>query len=141
MSHSNDLGVFAVGRSRNLGVDIESLAEVMRAEDVIARILTEHERLSLAPLSPDERGKEFLTLWTRKEAYLKATGMGIGQGVQDVKVPMLVELRGERVQPEVGGESFFFYDLQCPVPEFSASLVIAPASDTLARPQVTQSRR
>jgi 4'-phosphopantetheinyl transferase len=84
LSYSGDRFVIAVGRSQ-LGVDIEAWAPFAH-EDVIASAFSAAEQSQLAALGPHERRAAFFDLWTRKEAYLKATGVGIGDGLQHVDV-------------------------------------------------------
>jgi 4'-phosphopantetheinyl transferase len=84
LSYSGDRFVIAVGRSQ-LGVDIEAWAPFAH-EDVIAAAFSAAEQTQLAALGPHERRAAFFDLWTRKEAYLKATGVGIGDGLQHVDV-------------------------------------------------------
>ncbi len=72
LSHSGDLALVAVAREVDLGVDVERIAP---NRDVIA--------LARRFFPPDEAAavvrdpSAFYRLWTRREAYLKATGLGI----------------------------------------------------------------
>lgn len=61
-----------------LGFDLESLARTVSAR--VARNVFRPEELAwLASLPAERRGCGFLRLWTLKEAFIKATGRGIGQ--------------------------------------------------------------
>ena len=84
LSYSGDRFVIAVGRSQ-LGVDIEAWAPLAH-EEVIVSAFSAAEQTQLAALDPPARRAAFFDLWTRKEAYLKATGIGIGGGLQHVDV-------------------------------------------------------
>jgi len=75
-SHSGHQGVVGVSRSHAVGVDIELVREVPDV-DVIARsqfTAREQEEWRRAPDA--QRHREFLTCWTRKEACVKALGVG-----------------------------------------------------------------
>ena len=76
-SHSRGLALCAVSRSAPLGVDVEKLRPMpeMAEIGVMFSSAQENARLNAAP--PEERLEVFFRLWTRKEAYLKATGEGI----------------------------------------------------------------
>lgn len=76
LAHSGDLAVVGVSRSGQVGVDVELLANARLAHG-LASALSEHERAALTALSARARPLAALAQWTRKEAYLKATGSGL----------------------------------------------------------------
>jgi 4'-phosphopantetheinyl transferase len=77
LSHSSGLAVYAIARQRNLGVDVEHIRPDFAGENIAKRYFSEREARGLQELPPEERVKGFFHCWTRKEAYLKATGMGL----------------------------------------------------------------
>jgi 4'-phosphopantetheinyl transferase len=79
LSHSGDWALLAVARDRAVGVDIERIKPVAELEKLTARFLlaAEHERI--VALDEADRVLAFFRTWTCKEAYLKATGEGLGQ--------------------------------------------------------------
>lgn len=77
LSHSGDLAVYAVTLSREIGVDIEWMDPKIAAEPLAARFFTPGECDVLAALSGHAQTRAFYQLWTRKEAYLKALGLGL----------------------------------------------------------------
>ena len=79
LSHSADLGVIAVTWGSEIGVDVEQIRTSDFAE--IARSFfaaSEIEQLSAVPAHLQARA--FFSVWTRKEAYAKARGDGLGDG-------------------------------------------------------------
>ena len=56
-------------RKANREIEVEKLAE---------RFFSESERRALRRLPGDELRAAFFRVWTRKEAYIKATGEGLG---------------------------------------------------------------
>ncbi|MGW1429751.1 4'-phosphopantetheinyl transferase family protein [Streptomyces sp. NPDC002431] len=60
------------------GVDVERIAELELIDEVTS-LLHPLEREELRGLGPAERPLAFTRLWTRKEAYLKALGTGLGR--------------------------------------------------------------
>jgi len=76
-SHSESLAVFAVGRDREIGVDIERVREDVDMEPVARRVLSIGERADVDELPPDARRRAFYRSWVRKEAVLKALGDGL----------------------------------------------------------------
>lgn len=79
LSHSGDWALLAVTHDRPVGVDIERIKPMPELEKLTARFLmaAEHERIVSLPEA--DRLLAFFRTWTCKEAYLKATGEGLGQ--------------------------------------------------------------
>jgi len=71
LSHSQDLAVIAVASQDPVGVDIEYLHEVPDLEAIAARWFAPVEYDELMRIPQDRRPGSFLSLWTRKEAYVK----------------------------------------------------------------------
>ena len=80
LSHTEGLALVAVTRGRQVGVDVERLKDRARWPEIARRYFTAREAAQIADL----RG--FLTVWTRKEAYVKARGAGIGFGLDRFEV-------------------------------------------------------
>ena len=77
VSHSGDILVIAVGRRSEIGVDVERVRPVHRADAVARRAFTDGERERIAALPHEQRVAAFFNCWTRKEACVKATGHGV----------------------------------------------------------------
>jgi 4'-phosphopantetheinyl transferase len=77
LSHSAGLAVYAIARERNLGIDVEHIRPDSAGDDIAERYFSAREVSELRSLPPHERVDGFFRCWTRKEAYLKATGMGL----------------------------------------------------------------
>jgi 4'-phosphopantetheinyl transferase len=95
-SNSVELAVCLVARSTanpgaataevgaEVGVDVESFA---RAEEIVPlapRVFSAAERAQLDALPAAERPDRALSLWTLKEAYIKARGMGLSLPLQGI---------------------------------------------------------
>jgi 4'-phosphopantetheinyl transferase len=77
LSHSSGLVVYAIARERNLGIDVEHVRPDSAGDDIARRYFSAREVSDLRMLPPEARVEGFFHCWTRKEAYLKATGMGL----------------------------------------------------------------
>jgi len=84
LSHSGNVVVFVVG-SIDVGVDVESLREVRNAERMARRFFSPNEQSVIQSLVGATRDHAFLRIWTQKEAYLKATGIGVGMPLRGVE--------------------------------------------------------
>lgn len=77
LSDSEDLAVVALARGGPLGVDVEVLREMPEALSISKSFFAAPERDVLASVPETQRDQTFFNCWTRKEAYLKATGDGL----------------------------------------------------------------
>ncbi|MDY6781161.1 MAG: 4'-phosphopantetheinyl transferase superfamily protein [Cyanobacteriota bacterium] len=87
VSHSHNLALYGIVRDRRIGIDVEFLRPLPNASQLARRFFSARECTSIASFPPDLQPKVFFSGWTRKEAYLKATGVGLG-GLQDVEVSL-----------------------------------------------------
>jgi 4'-phosphopantetheinyl transferase len=77
LSHSGAFCVIAVTRSGDVGIDVERLRPVGDPQGIARRAFTEAERAALLGCPPADREALFYRIWTRKEALLKAMGLGL----------------------------------------------------------------
>jgi medium-chain acyl-[acyl-carrier-protein] hydrolase len=77
LAHSHGLALYAVSRGRELGVDLERVRADFDGEQLAQRFFSPREAAGLRSLPAAQRREAFFSCWTRKEAYLKATGMGL----------------------------------------------------------------
>lgn len=75
LSHCAGAGMLAVAWNIEVGIDVEAPRPVKH--EVATRYFSKVELQQLAELSPDEWPQGFLRCWTRKEALLKAEGVGL----------------------------------------------------------------
>jgi 4'-phosphopantetheinyl transferase len=89
VSHSGDLALYAVTRACPIGVDVEYIRPFPHLEEIALRFFSPSEAKVLMTLSREHRMEGFFSCWTRKEALLKATGEGIGDGLASVEVALI----------------------------------------------------
>jgi len=77
LSHSRSLALFAITLDRKVGIDVEPVSNGADWQTVANRFFSALECQFLLALPATEREQGFLSLWTRKEAYLKAKGEGL----------------------------------------------------------------
>lgn len=88
LSHSHGLAVYAVADGREVGIDVEAVRPGTADNGVIDLAFTEREAAELHALPPDLRDEAFVLGWTRKEAYMKARGMGMAFPLESVEVSL-----------------------------------------------------
>lgn len=89
LSHTDHLALLAIG-DRELGVDLEELGrlDAMDPRPVADRFFAREERTALLSKAPGlARDIEFLRIWTRKEALIKAVGRGLHCPLDAFAVP------------------------------------------------------
>ncbi len=77
LSHSAGLALYAVARGREVGVDVEALRPDFATDEIAERFFSPTERRALRAVPPERRCEAFFACWTRKEAYIKARGLGL----------------------------------------------------------------
>jgi 4'-phosphopantetheinyl transferase len=78
LSHSGTLGLFGWSWHREIGVDVEVWRGMRDEEALVRRYFSDREVAAWEALAPGLRHEAFFNLWTRKEAYVKALGHGLG---------------------------------------------------------------
>ena len=89
LAHSEDLALIAVTRLGPIGVDVEQIRPVSDVDELVARFFSPRETALFQTLPTSQKNAAFFNLWTRKEAWLKATGEGIAHSLNRVEVTFL----------------------------------------------------
>lgn len=92
VSHSADLVILGITSGRALGIDAESTEARAADIDGLDRYFAPEESAALLSLPPHARRRRFFELWTLKESYIKARGMGLAIALDAFRF----ELTGER---------------------------------------------
>jgi 4'-phosphopantetheinyl transferase len=77
LSHTREIVAVAITRGAEVGVDVERICGTVAVRDVPLQCFTAHEMRMLAACDSDHYAARFIELWTLKEAYSKATGLGL----------------------------------------------------------------
>jgi 4'-phosphopantetheinyl transferase len=89
LAHSGSLAVFAFTRLGEIGVDLEQIKPELAGEDIARRFFSESEVASLEALPESERAVAFFNCWTRKEAFIKAKGLGLSLPLDQFDVTLI----------------------------------------------------
>ncbi len=103
ISHSSDLVMLGITSGRALGIDAESFEAREADIDGLDRYFAPQESAALLALPPAARRRRFFELWTLKESYIKARGLGLAIALDAFRF----ELTGERglalhMRPQLG---------------------------------------
>jgi len=88
VSHSGGLAVFAFTAGCEIGVDVESIRPLPDLQSIADRFFCAGEAAELMSLAADQREPAFYLCWTRKEAYIKASGDGLSAPLDGFRVTL-----------------------------------------------------
>ncbi len=77
LAHSEGLALLAITTIGPVGIDLEHIRLFPDVDDVILKFFSPREGELFRRLPPEHKPSVFFSLWTHKEAFLKATGAGI----------------------------------------------------------------
>ena len=77
LSHADGLIACAITLQRDVGVDVEPVGRSTDVLDLAPRVFSPRELDDLHRLDANEQRQRFFALWTLKESYIKARGMGL----------------------------------------------------------------
>lgn len=80
-SESGGLAMLAISEQRAVGVDVQRVPDPQTATRVAARYFAPAEARVVTQAPPQQAADRFARLWSRKEAWIKAHGGRLGQGV------------------------------------------------------------
>ena len=134
MSDSHGLGGVAVSRGLELGLDIERVRANLDYESIANREFAPPEVDAFRSLPSGRRLHRFFDLWTCKEAYLKALGVGLTEPLSsfavDVARPDSPRLLFTELDPE-NRRDWRFYRLPIDA-EYAACLVVEGDDHTVS---------
>lgn len=87
LSHTDDCLTLAVTETGPVGVDIESSKRASVMPDIADRVCHPTDAAGVARLTGLARNEALLALWVRKEAFLKAAGVGLQREMQTFPAP------------------------------------------------------
>ena len=85
LSHSGDCAVIGICRSCEIGVDVEHVSAERGLKDLVESHFAHEERLTLEQFEGEAWVRKFYRVWTLKEAYLKAEGVGLIDALYEIE--------------------------------------------------------
>ncbi len=135
VSHSGGMALLAFAEDRELGVDLEQERSLSDADSIAERYFSLREGAQLRRLPEAERRPAFFRCWTRKEAFIKATGDGLSYPLDAFDVTLapgdparLLRVLGD---PEAG-HRWWLEDIT-PAAGFAAALAVQGRPARVAR--------
>jgi len=95
LTHSRGLVACVVGRAGEVGIDIESGSRILDINALTAYVFSVDEQEQFRAVEPSARTEFFFDVWTLKEAYAKACGIGVAAAIErisfDLRRPMAIK--------------------------------------------------
>jgi len=88
MSHAKGLALYALSRNREVGIDIERIRADRTGEEIAKTVFSPRELEVFRKIPAEMKRRAFLNCWTRKEAYVKATGRGLSIPLDQLEVAL-----------------------------------------------------
>jgi 4'-phosphopantetheinyl transferase len=127
-TRSGPLALCAVGRTELLGVDLEQIRPIPEAGSITKSHFSKREQALLASLgAPPESllfQRAFYATWTRKEAVIKALGLGLAQPLDSFSVTPLPGQRPRLLEVPDGRPATWTLRAFSPAPGYEAALAI-----------------
>jgi 4'-phosphopantetheinyl transferase len=86
LSHSGAVALVGLTAGAEIGIDVEQIRPIEERESLAARYFHPSEAAALALLDDAQREIGFFRTWTRKEAYVKALGLGLSMDLASFSV-------------------------------------------------------
>ena len=119
LSHSNGRALIATARGGAIGCDIEWRNPELACPKVARRLFAPAEYEALIALPPEQWVAGFYNCWTRKEAYVKALGLGLSYPLHAFTVSVAPGKPARFTSEETGWTLSSFE----PAPGYQAALV------------------
>ncbi|HLD16378.1 MAG TPA: 4'-phosphopantetheinyl transferase superfamily protein [Coxiellaceae bacterium] len=129
-SYSHCVATMAVAR-QPIGVDVEPISRTVDYLAIAKRFFSPEEYHQLAAINPLEQVSAFFCLWTRKEAFVKAKGLGLSFGLDQFVVDL--ERDSSRGLITVHGDSRTAARWKLPVFLYKEYCVALAVEDPLAQ--------
>lgn len=84
MSHSRNMVSYIIAFDNAVGIDIEFNNDSLDVTQLSKSVLSPKEITILNALNPKERYEVFYSLWTKKEALIKAIGSGLSYPISSI---------------------------------------------------------
>jgi 4'-phosphopantetheinyl transferase len=129
LSHSEGVVLIAITSAGRIGVDIERIRPSADYAEIARRFFSTEEVQALNDVPGARHAEAFLSCWTKKEAYLKGCGEGLGKPLNAFSVPLITDHSDAPFElcvssaDVVSGDRWSLYTLR-PAPGYVAALAV-----------------
>lgn len=112
ISHSNEKLLIAVTLKNDIGIDLEYTSDNRKVFDISSQVFTSQELKLLE--SVNNKVDMFYRIWTRKEAFLKASGYGMFMDMSKINIPIKKDFLKKLAEPDeinIMNNIWYVYDV------------------------------
>jgi 4'-phosphopantetheinyl transferase len=128
LSHTQGFVACAITKKVPVGIDVEQIDQSLRMQEIADRYLTAEEAQQLRGCSEEARNIRLTELWTLKEAFLKAVGIGHFGSFTDISFRLDEHRNIEFSAPTIAGFQEWQFALFEPLADVRMSIAIAGSS-------------
>jgi 4'-phosphopantetheinyl transferase len=134
VSHTGGLAACAVTRMAQVGLDVESVHRSVDPLRIARHAFAPREREELEALPERERKERFIELWTLKEAYAKARGLGLRLPLRSIEFDLSGPVPHARLLPTPDDDpTAWHFHLWRPEEGFRGALAVRAGEGTPRR--------
>jgi 4'-phosphopantetheinyl transferase len=131
LSHSDGWGLVGWAQGRELGVDVERWRPMRDELALVRRFFSPAENAAYDALDAALRTEGFFQCWTRKEAYIKAVGRGLGLPLDSFDVSLGRDVEPRLLRASTHCEDGRRWSLAAPQGPNDVSIAIVLESDSV----------
>jgi 4'-phosphopantetheinyl transferase len=126
LSHSQELALYAFTLKRQVGIDVEYIRSIDDIDSLAKHFFSEQEYTVLRKLPESQKQVAFFNCWTRKEAYIKATGQGLSLPLNQFEVSFIPGEKARLLRTFTDSKEASLWSLQelTPNPEYIAAIAV-----------------
>lgn len=133
VSHSGDYALFAFAQNRRIGVDIEFISEDLKDIGFCRSFFSDYELSMLFSLPLGQQRQAFYECWTKKEAFIKAVGIGLSFPLDGFDVSVGNETRLLSLRDKTAGEADDWSVYRIDANPLYAAALVAEGSPSVIR--------
>ena len=130
LSHSSGQAILGVSPTGEVGVDLEAIHLLPEMDTLARQYFSPGERALLDTQAGRDKDETFFTIWTMKEALLKAWGTGLAYPVNTLTIrrvphsPLITVIAESTPSQDSFLEASYWSPILQPPPNFCAAMVV-----------------
>ena len=119
ITHTKGLAAIAFSIDSEIGIDVENLNREINLEQIAKKVFTTSEQSLIDSNNQNDKKRTFYRLWTSKESYLKATGLGLRVDPRKISVDPPIENKKHgtlKYENDLKSDRLRLIELKCPDP-------------------------
>lgn len=132
ISHSYSFALIAISLQNRLGIDIEKIQNCKDHQPLVMRYFSPSEQIGFNRLPVADKARAFYAIWTRKEAFIKATSEGLAYGLDNFSVSVDPNIQVTQIKLQKP-QSIIWSAYDLPVNEGYTACLVSNADNIVMR--------